>query len=140
VFTKRLLSFRRDQSLRRAVQVWFTAGVETGYRCRRPPGSGPSGPSARHTLLEHYLPRPLTADQDRLIQQELLRRDDCNSNAFLLLRHTGMRIAWAYPISLILIVCLSIDCVRATRLQTDTRQLTMGKKILLREAEGEDRI
>ena len=38
---------------------------------------------------EHYLPRPLTADQDRSIQQELLRRDDRNSNAFLLLRHTG---------------------------------------------------
>ena len=41
---------------------------------------------------EHYLPRPLQADQDKIIQQELLRRDDRNSNAFLLLRHTGMRI------------------------------------------------
>jgi len=38
------------------------------------------------------LPRPLTPEQDRLIQQELLRRDDRDSNAFLLLRHTGMRI------------------------------------------------
>ena len=41
---------------------------------------------------EVYLPRPLTIDQDRLIQQELLRRNDRDSNAFLLLRHTGMRI------------------------------------------------
>jgi integrase len=38
------------------------------------------------------LPRPLTAEQDRLIQQELLRRNDLPANVFLLLRHTGMRI------------------------------------------------
>jgi integrase len=38
------------------------------------------------------LPRALTAQQDRLIQQELLRRDDLPANVFLLLRHTGMRI------------------------------------------------
>jgi len=53
---------------------------------------------------EHYLPRPLTIDQDRLIQQELLRRDDRNSNAFLLLRHTGMRIGECAD--------LSFDCLR----------------------------
>jgi hypothetical protein len=41
---------------------------------------------------EQYLPRPIPTDQDTMIQQELLRRDDRNSNAFLLLRHTGMRI------------------------------------------------
>jgi len=38
------------------------------------------------------LPRPLTPEQDRLIQQELLRRNDLPANVFLLLRHTGMRI------------------------------------------------
>ncbi|HTP34418.1 MAG TPA: tyrosine-type recombinase/integrase [Candidatus Acidoferrales bacterium] len=38
------------------------------------------------------LPRPLTAEQDRLIQQELLRRNDLPANVFLLLRHTGIRI------------------------------------------------
>jgi integrase len=38
------------------------------------------------------LPRPLTAQQDQLIQQELLRRYDLPSNVLLLLRHTGMRI------------------------------------------------
>src|SRR6516165_1280953 len=38
------------------------------------------------------LPRPLTAEQDRLLQQELLRRNDLPANVFLLLRHTGMRI------------------------------------------------
>ena len=38
------------------------------------------------------LPRALTAQQDQLIQQELLRRNDLPSNVFLLQRHTGMRI------------------------------------------------
>jgi integrase len=42
--------------------------------------------------LPQRLPRPLTAQQDQLLQQELLRRNDLASNVFLLIRHTGMRI------------------------------------------------
>jgi integrase len=42
--------------------------------------------------IPQRLPRPLTAQQHRLIQQELLRRNDLPANVFLLLRHTGMRI------------------------------------------------
>jgi site-specific recombinase XerD len=42
--------------------------------------------------IPQRLPRPLTAEQDRLLQQELLRRNDLAANVFLLLRHTGMRI------------------------------------------------
>ncbi len=38
------------------------------------------------------LPRPLTPEQDQLIQQELLHRNDVSSNALLLVRHTGMRL------------------------------------------------
>ena len=38
------------------------------------------------------LARPLTAEQDGLIQQELLRRNDLPANVFLLLRHTRMRV------------------------------------------------
>jgi site-specific recombinase XerD len=53
---------------------------------------------------DHHLPRPLTPDQDQRIQQELRRRDDCTSNALLLLRHTGMRIGEC--------VDLSVDCLR----------------------------
>jgi len=53
---------------------------------------------------EHHLPRPLTPEQDALIQQELLRRDDLLSNTLLLLRHTGMRISES--------VDLSFDCLR----------------------------
>jgi site-specific recombinase XerD len=53
---------------------------------------------------EHHLPRPLTPEQDQLIQQELRRRDDLFSNVLLLLRHTGMRIGEC--------VDLSADCLR----------------------------
>ena len=38
------------------------------------------------------LPRALTPQQDQLIQQELLRRNDLPANVLLLIRHTGMRI------------------------------------------------
>ena len=53
---------------------------------------------------EHHLPRPLTPEQDQLIQRELLRRNDLFSNVLLLLRHTGMRIGEC--------VDLSVDCLR----------------------------
>jgi integrase len=49
------------------------------------------------------LPRALTAEQDQLIQQELLRRNDLAANVLLLLRHTGMRIGEA--------VDLPYDCL-----------------------------
>jgi site-specific recombinase XerD len=41
---------------------------------------------------EKRLPRPLLPEQDEMIQQELLRRNDLASNLLLLQRHTGMRI------------------------------------------------
>ena len=50
------------------------------------------------------LPRALTAQQDQLIQQELLHRNDLAANVFLLQRHTGMRIGEC--------VDLSWDCLR----------------------------
>lgn len=53
---------------------------------------------------DRCLPRPLTAEQDQLIQQELLRRDDWISHALLLLRHTGMRMGECLD--------LPIDCLR----------------------------
>ena len=69
-------------------------------------------PELAHLLLRediprspHTLPRPLTAEQDQILQQELLRRNDLGGNVFLLLRHTGMRIGEC--------VDLSYDCLRA---------------------------
>jgi integrase len=52
------------------------------------------------------LPRALTTQQDQLLQQELLRRNDLAANVFLLLRHTGMRIGEAAD--------LSYDCLHST--------------------------
>ena len=56
--------------------------------------------------LPQRFPRPLTAEQDELLQQEFLRRNDLGGNAFLLIRHTGMRIGECAD--------LSFDCLRST--------------------------
>src|SRR5216684_2324332 len=56
--------------------------------------------------LPHRLPRPLTAEQDELLQQELLRRNDLAANVFLLIRHTGMRIGECAD--------LSCNCLHST--------------------------
>ncbi len=56
--------------------------------------------------LPQRLARPLTAEQDRLLQQEFVDRNDLGSNAFLLIRHTGMRIGECAD--------LSFDCLRST--------------------------
>lgn len=52
----------------------------------------------------YRLPRPLSPEQDRLIQQELLRRNDVAGNALLLVRHTGMRLGECAD--------LAFDCLR----------------------------
>jgi site-specific recombinase XerD len=56
--------------------------------------------------LPQRLPRPLTAEQDQLLQQEFLHRNDLGGNVFLLIRHTGMRIGECAD--------LSFDCLRST--------------------------
>jgi site-specific recombinase XerD len=58
---------------------------------------------------DRCLPRPLTLEQDCLIQQELLRRDDRDSNALLLLRHTGMRIGECLDLPLDCLRCIGQD-------------------------------
>ena len=54
----------------------------------------------------HRLARPLIAQQDQLLQQEFLKRNDLGGNVFLLIRHTGMRIGECAD--------LSFDCLRTT--------------------------
>lgn len=56
--------------------------------------------------LPQSLPRPLTAEQDQLLQQEFRFRNDLGGNVFLLIRHTGMRIGECAD--------LSFDCLRST--------------------------
>jgi len=50
------------------------------------------------------LPRPLSAHDDSLLQQELHRTDDLKANALLLIRATGIRIGEC--------IHLSLDCLR----------------------------
>src|SRR6266702_7645147 len=56
--------------------------------------------------LPRRLPRPLTAEQDELLQREFRLRNDLGGNVFLLIRHTGMRIGECAD--------LSFDCLRST--------------------------
>jgi integrase len=69
--------------------------------------------------LPRRLPRPLTAEQDQLLQQEFLRRNDLGGNAFLLIRHTGMRIGEC--------VDLSFDCLRTTAPDQWAIHVPLGK-------------
>src|SRR2546429_2717800 len=59
-----------------------------------------------YTLSLHDALPILTAEQDQLLQQEFLRRNDLGGNVFLLMRHTGMRIGECAD--------LSVDCLRST--------------------------
>jgi integrase len=65
------------------------------------------------------LARPLTAQQDQLLQQEFVRRNNRESNAFLLIRHTGMRIGECAD--------LSFDCLRSTGPQQWAIHVPLGK-------------
>ena len=52
------------------------------------------------------LARPLTIEQDQLLQQEFIKRNELEGNAFLLIRYTGIRIGECAD--------LSFDCLRST--------------------------
>ena len=67
----------------------------------------------------HTLPRPLTAEQDQLLQQEFMRRNDLGGNVFLLLRYTGIRIGEC--------VDLSYDCLRSTASNQWAIHVPLGK-------------
>lgn len=61
----------------------------------------------------------MTAEQDQLIQQALLRRNDLAANVFLLLRHTGMRIGEAAD--------LSYDCLHSSSPDQWAIHVPLGK-------------
>ena len=69
--------------------------------------------------LPQRLPRPLTAQQDQLLQQEFLRRNDLGGNVFLLLRHTGMRIGECAD--------LSCECLRSSSPDQWAIHVPLGK-------------
>jgi integrase len=67
----------------------------------------------------HRFARPLTAQQDLFLQQEFVKRNDLGGNAFLLIRHTGMRIGEC--------VDLSFDCLRSTGPHQWALHVPLGK-------------
>ena len=67
----------------------------------------------------HTLPRPLTAEQDQLLEQEFLHRNDLGGNVFLLLRRTGMRIGECAD--------LSFDCLRSAGPDQWALHVPLGK-------------
>src|SRR2546429_8290783 len=72
-----------------------------------------------YTLSLHDALPILTAEQDQLLQQEFLRRNDLGGNVFLLMRHTGMRIGECAD--------LSVDCLRSTGPNQRAIHVPLGK-------------
>ncbi|HEX4651093.1 MAG TPA: tyrosine-type recombinase/integrase [Granulicella sp.] len=77
----------------------------------------------------HTLPRPLTAEQDQLLEQEFLRRNDLGGNVFLLLRRTGLRIGECAD--------LSFDCLRSAGPDQWALHVPLGKLKTERMVPGE---
>jgi site-specific recombinase XerD len=76
----------------------------------------------RREDIPHYpqrLPRPLTTEQDQLLQQEFVDRNDLGGNIFLLLRHTGMRIGECAD--------LPLACLRSTAPEQWAIHVPLGK-------------
>ena len=69
--------------------------------------------------MPQRLPRPLPAQQDQILQRELLCRNDVAANALLVIRHTGMRIGECAD--------LACDCLRSTGPQQWAIHVPLGK-------------
>jgi len=66
-----------------------------------------------------YLPRPLSLQEDHLLQQELRRTDDLPANALLLTRTTGIRIGEC--------INLPLDCLRQVEMDPWALYVPLGK-------------
>jgi site-specific recombinase XerD len=67
----------------------------------------------------HYLPRPLSLEEDQLLQQELRRTDDLYANALLLIRATGIRLGEC--------IHLPLDCLRQVGTEQWALHVPLGK-------------
>jgi site-specific recombinase XerD len=66
-----------------------------------------------------YLPRPLSPQDDQLLQRELRRTNDLNANALLLMRATGIRIREC--------IGLPLDCLRQLGANAWALHVPIGK-------------
>lgn len=69
--------------------------------------------------LDEYLPKPLSPEDDRLLDQELRKNPDLAHSGLLLLRATGMRIGEC--------VSLTTDCLRHLELDQWALRVPLGK-------------
>jgi site-specific recombinase XerD len=69
--------------------------------------------------LPLYFPRPLSLEEDQLLQQELLRTDDLYANALLLIRATGIRLGEC--------IHLPLDCLRQIGTEQWALHVPLGK-------------
>lgn len=69
--------------------------------------------------VPEYLPRPLSSENDRLLQQRLRQSDSHYAPLFLLLRHTGLRISE--------LINLPTDCVITTSRGERYLKVPLGK-------------
>jgi site-specific recombinase XerD len=67
----------------------------------------------------HYLPRPLSPEEDQRSQQELRRTDDLYANALLLIRATGIRLGEC--------IHLPLDCLRQVGTEQWALHVPLGK-------------
>ena len=66
-----------------------------------------------------YLPRPLSLEEDELLQQELRRTDDLYADALLLIRATGIRLGEC--------IHLPLDCLRQVGSEQWALHVPLGK-------------
>ncbi len=67
----------------------------------------------------HYLPKPLSPEEDQHLEQQLRHTDDLESNALLLIRFTGIRIGEC--------IDLPVDCLRQARPDQWALHVPVGK-------------
>lgn len=69
--------------------------------------------------MPEYLPRPLSAENDKLLQEKLRLSDSSLAPSFLLLRHTGLRISE--------LINLPYDCIITTSQNDRYLKVPLGK-------------
>ena len=68
---------------------------------------------------DHYLPRPLSPEEDERLQQQLRSMDTLEANALRLMRATGIRIGEC--------IALPLDCLRQVRENETALHVPLGK-------------
>ena len=108
------------------------AGCSTIWPPKAIPSSPVSSSAKISRSVPEYLPRPLSPEDDRRLQEELRRTDNLYSNALLLTRVTGIRIGEC--------IHLPLDCLRHIGPEQWALHVPLGKlhteRLVPLDAEG----